>query len=515
MQAPKVIAETGAKSVAQCVSAERGSLVTMCGVISASGSSVPPLYIFPRVRMKDYFLNSCVPGAVGYAEKSGWMTAAIFIKLLEHIKYHTNCSLINKILLSMDNHETHISLEAVTYARDNGIILLSFPPHCTHKMQPLDRGIYAPFKTKCKISFNDFIASNPGKTITIADVAKLTAEPYLLTFNPKNIVSSFKNTGIYPLNSLVYSDDDFKPTYAMDRPDPSCSLKANSILSEIVLNVQDTAITNTLTNDKENISVNKNQDNNKITNGTESTLSDIDKATKPKINIISQVIIKPSDIKPFPKAGPRQGNRKPREKGKSRIYTSTPEKNKIEELDKIKKLKLKSAKRNLADKAENKKQTVEIKHSQKKTKVSNRNVKRPRRERIDASSSDSDTSVTKENRFSDSDSDIDLVNDAESIPFLDDQQILIGDYILVKFCTKKLIKHYVGTVIEILEQEECVVKFMRKTNIGFIFPEQEDISTVLRSDVISKLPRPISVPGTSRMTSFLRFNVNFFGINVD
>ncbi|KAK9753417.1 hypothetical protein QE152_g3434 [Popillia japonica] len=107
------------------------------------------------------------------------------------------------------------------------------------------------------------------------------------------------------LKSVVYSDDDFKPTYAMDRRDPSCSLKANSILSEIVLNVQDTAIPKTLTNDKENISVTKNQDNNQITNHTEYTLSGIDKATKPKINIISQVIIKPSGIKPFPKAGPR------------------------------------------------------------------------------------------------------------------------------------------------------------------------------------------------------------------
>ncbi|KAK9703056.1 hypothetical protein QE152_g29576 [Popillia japonica] len=132
-------------------------------------------------------------------------------------------------------------------------------------------------------------------------------------------------------------------------------------------------------------------------------------------------------------------------------------------------MKLKSAKRNLAEKAENKKQPVEIKHSQKKTKVSNRNVKRQRRERIDASSSESDTFVTKENTFSNSDSDIDLVNGAESIPFLDDQQILIGDYILAKFYTKKLIKHYVGTVIEILEQEEYAVKFMRKTNTYWFY----------------------------------------------
>ncbi|KAJ8935097.1 hypothetical protein NQ314_012993, partial [Rhamnusium bicolor] len=356
LQAPKVIAETGAKTVAQCVSAERGALVTMCGIISASGSSIPPIYIFPRVRMKGHFLNGCVPGAVGYAEKSGWMTAVIFNKLLVHIKNHTNCTHIDNILLLMDNHETHISLEAITYARENGIILLSFPPHCTHKMQPLDRGIYVPFKTKCKISFNDFIASNPGKPISIADIAKLTAEPYLLTFNPKNIVSSFKNTGISPMNSLVYSEDDFKATYATNRPDPS-SLKENPV-SPMVLDIKDTTTVNEIVNDKETTPDNKNQDNTDITDMIKSILYDIlDQATKPKvITIISHLIIKSSDIKPFPTAGPRQGKRKPREKGKSRIYTSTSEKNRIEELDTIKKMKVENAKRTLANKEENKKQ---------------------------------------------------------------------------------------------------------------------------------------------------------------
>ncbi|KAG5890342.1 hypothetical protein JTB14_002969 [Gonioctena quinquepunctata] len=73
LQAPRVIAETGSKAVGQCVSDERGSLVRMCGIISAVGASIPPLYIFPHVRMRDQFLYGAVPGAVGYAEKSGWM----------------------------------------------------------------------------------------------------------------------------------------------------------------------------------------------------------------------------------------------------------------------------------------------------------------------------------------------------------------------------------------------------------------------------------------------------------
>ncbi|KAG5864956.1 hypothetical protein JTB14_018718 [Gonioctena quinquepunctata] len=92
--------------------------------------------------MKDQFLYGAVPWDVGHAEKSGWMSTTVFLKLLEHIKKHTNSSPTNKILLLMDYHETHVSLDTIMFAREHGIVLLSFPPHCSHKMQPLERGVW-------------------------------------------------------------------------------------------------------------------------------------------------------------------------------------------------------------------------------------------------------------------------------------------------------------------------------------------------------------------------------------
>lgn len=62
LQAPRIIAPAGKKQVGQIVSAERGTLVTVCATVSATGFPVPPMYIFPRVRMKDSFLNNSVPG---------------------------------------------------------------------------------------------------------------------------------------------------------------------------------------------------------------------------------------------------------------------------------------------------------------------------------------------------------------------------------------------------------------------------------------------------------------------
>ncbi|KAK4883890.1 hypothetical protein RN001_000161 [Aquatica leii] len=69
----------------------------------------------------------------------------------------------------------------------------------------------------------------------------------------------------------------------------------------------------------------------------------VNRVTKPKAKILSVHI-----IRPLPKAGPRKTNGKSR-LGKSRIYTSTPEKERIQELETMRKQKLerKNPKRNI------------------------------------------------------------------------------------------------------------------------------------------------------------------------
>lgn len=108
---------------------------------------------------------------------------------------------------------------AISYAGDNGIVLLLFPLHCTHGMQPLDKKTHGPFKARCKVSFKTIIGilSNPGKPITIYDITKFTSEAFLQSFSPNNIVRSFSSTGLWPMNRLVYKEDDFLGSYSTDR----------------------------------------------------------------------------------------------------------------------------------------------------------------------------------------------------------------------------------------------------------------------------------------------------------
>lgn len=116
VQAPNVIAQTGVKQVGQSVSAERGQLITMCGIGNAIGNALPPVFIFPRGRFHESMLNGAPPGSVGYANSPtiGWMTGSI--KVLEHIKKLVRCSRDDPILILMDNHESHCTLEAINFA---------------------------------------------------------------------------------------------------------------------------------------------------------------------------------------------------------------------------------------------------------------------------------------------------------------------------------------------------------------------------------------------------------------
>ena len=90
------------------------------------------------------------PGSDGDANPSGWMKEDTFCKFLTHFVRNTRPTKEHPVLLLVDNHFSHLSLNARDYATANGIIMLSFPPHCTHKLQRLDRTVYGPFKKAVK-----------------------------------------------------------------------------------------------------------------------------------------------------------------------------------------------------------------------------------------------------------------------------------------------------------------------------------------------------------------------------
>ena len=142
----RVVAQMGQKQVGSVTSAERGTLVTVALAGNAQGDLVPPFFIFPRKRFKDHFLRGGPVGCAGSGNPTGWMKEPDFLLYLAHFTSHTRVSKESKLLLLLDNHPSHLSIAAIDYCRANGIVLLSFPPHCTHRLQPMDISVFGPLK---------------------------------------------------------------------------------------------------------------------------------------------------------------------------------------------------------------------------------------------------------------------------------------------------------------------------------------------------------------------------------
>jgi len=126
-----VISDKKAKQVGQVTSAEHGVLTTAVCAINAAGGFIPPMMIFPRVNFKEDMVAGTPSETLSAANPSGWISSGLFIKWLNHFIKHTRVSKERPVLLLMDNHESHISIEL---AKENDEVLLTFPPHCLHKL---------------------------------------------------------------------------------------------------------------------------------------------------------------------------------------------------------------------------------------------------------------------------------------------------------------------------------------------------------------------------------------------
>lgn len=217
---PKVVSKKGMKQVGQVTSRERGELVTMCAIVSATGATLPPAFVFPRKNYRDVFLHGAPEGSLGLVNDSGWMNSINFVKVLQHIVKYIGCSPDKQIILVMDNHESHINLNSVIFAKDHGINIVTLPPHTSNKTQPLDLSVFGPFKTYFNGAANGWMLAHPGKTISVYQMAELMGEAWLRAANPMNIISGFKTSGIWPVNRYVFQDDQFLPSSVTDRDLP-------------------------------------------------------------------------------------------------------------------------------------------------------------------------------------------------------------------------------------------------------------------------------------------------------
>ena len=138
------------------------------------------------------------------------------------------------------------------------------------------------------------------RPMTIYDVPGIvrTALPNAIT--PRNIISGFQVTGIYPFNRDIFSESDFLPSYSTDRPDHRTEVSAVDFsitkqTSSAELSADDFSITN---------QTNLNRSNSTLSTSKEGNF--LDSSGTPGSTPNSSLLPSPEEVRLFEKAQSRK-----------------------------------------------------------------------------------------------------------------------------------------------------------------------------------------------------------------
>lgn len=178
--------------------------------MSASGSFLPPAFVFPRARMNDVLKLGAPENSLFLCHPSGWSNSHTCSLWFEHFLQHVKPSAERPVLLILDGHASHTkNISFLERANENNVKVISIPPHTSHKLQPLDVAVMGPLKKYYSQAMDSFMKQNLGKAVSIQNVASLVNEAFLGAATIKNAMSGFLATGICPFNENIFSDADF------------------------------------------------------------------------------------------------------------------------------------------------------------------------------------------------------------------------------------------------------------------------------------------------------------------
>ena len=136
-----VIAKRGTRSIHTIVSNERQQLSILVAMNSAS-YTMPNYYVFKGKRPRQEYIFLCEDGACIGMQENGYMDAQNFSTwmsfFITHHERRGSLGPTKRMLLILDGHKSHVTLEVLLKAKEHGVDMVSLSSHSSHEMQPLD-----------------------------------------------------------------------------------------------------------------------------------------------------------------------------------------------------------------------------------------------------------------------------------------------------------------------------------------------------------------------------------------
>lgn len=208
-----MLATKGQKSVYDASGNCNKENLTILLTGNAAGEMAPPMALVSYKKIPSDIAATANPDwPIGRTE-NGWMTCQSFFEYVANILEPHLKDVPKPVILFLDNHSSHVSLQLSEFCEEKGIILVALPPNTTHILQPLDVSFFGPLKKYWNKELEIFkLTKNiePRKCHVLPIMESLLNKPNFET----NLISGFKACGLLYLNpddvdySKCLKDDD-------------------------------------------------------------------------------------------------------------------------------------------------------------------------------------------------------------------------------------------------------------------------------------------------------------------
>ena len=96
------------------------------------------------------------------------------------------------MLLILDGHKSHVTLEVLEKAKEHGVDMVSLPSHSSHEMQSLDISCFKPFKQYFRVYRDIWCRNNIGNKATKQELARWVSLGLQKALTLKNIQAGFR-----------------------------------------------------------------------------------------------------------------------------------------------------------------------------------------------------------------------------------------------------------------------------------------------------------------------------------
>ena len=156
----KTIGSKGIKTVRLTHGSNREN-ITVLATCCADGISLPPHIVYKGHKLQStWYGDSDLPGTTYSCTDSGWMPRDVFEDYFKRFAAVTKDK--RPLLLILDGHISHISLNTVDLAMKENISILKLPAHCTDLLQPLDVACFAPLKKRYDNALTEVVHAAGG-----------------------------------------------------------------------------------------------------------------------------------------------------------------------------------------------------------------------------------------------------------------------------------------------------------------------------------------------------------------